>query len=881
MDIGVISQRNNEISKISILVCLLIISLSIVSAEEKTVFDRTITVGENISINNLLFRTAIDVSGETFVLNSDIFSIYVKNGTCDDKYNYEVCYVFSPSEFRSDPDKAQIKIIYDDCKKNYKLSSEYVCKTSVGDTCFTNEECITDKCVHNLCLERTPFCGDGYCDNREENICAKDCSDSSIVVSTIPYAVKVDTTKTWSSTNYEVTTDKDYVLSINKTNVLEGHYEFSINKLCSHVEKGEIVAKIGIDGTCFKLEENDKQRFEKSGTLYVALNDNIYLDNSGEFYLSINEYKKTVAKEKVRIDAIFSDTELGSKVYYLFDNDISTYWNNNQKETSEIILIFEKPIYIESFLFSFREVPDKISVYFDDGEEYKIFKDLDLSCENIDCKEDITLNKKTAIVGFKFYGMTEHKKGQQYFWKSIRELDIVSEFDYEYKYWSSLEDYKKEYGIVDKEPEPVQPKPAPTNTQTTQPKITNSTKSNNSSFNWTILLFIVSLALYIFHYRKKNYEELDNSQLYFYNYLYAFFGVSPAFINKKLTSIIQIIISWIMLFSGASIFMFLLVNGIFHYIIYQSIKKEDEKEEEENINRYHKAKNKYEEAKVELDTYEKTVNKTIQEINSKKSHLQQDKQKYDSLKKKLENEHREESKKKEEELKKLRQKYQTTKKEIDDEVLKEDKKTDQLKEYKKFISKYNLNEKVPVPEFVKKYYEVFGEDKSQLNYLAKHICNVLNTPNEDFMIKTVKELHIEIINSNRHIVVDLSEVDLMSGSEFEDFVCELLEKIGYTVKNHKKSRDGGVDITAFMDNKKTIIQAKKYNITNSVGVDAVRDVVANKETRNAHEMVVVTTSSKFSSDALVTAKKNGVHLWDRAKLKELMKKAKMLKNGKN
>jgi HJR/Mrr/RecB family endonuclease len=149
------------------------------------------------------------------------------------------------------------------------------------------------------------------------------------------------------------------------------------------------------------------------------------------------------------------------------------------------------------------------------------------------------------------------------------------------------------------------------------------------------------------------------------------------------------------------------------------------------------------------------------------------------------------------------------------------------------------------------------------------------------MQNEVKKAYAKMLNSKKYQFVDLSEVDLMDGHEFEDFLCKLYEKLGYKVTNHKKSRDQGVDLTLEKEGEKTIIQAKKYNLTTSVGIDAIKDVVANKETRHANKMMVITTSSKFSQDAHDMALKNNVILIDRVELKKLMKEANMLKNGKD
>jgi len=51
---------------------------------------------------------------------------------------------------------------------------------SNGESCSSNEECGSNKCVHSVCRESDPYCGDDYCDDGEDcSSCSSDCGECS------------------------------------------------------------------------------------------------------------------------------------------------------------------------------------------------------------------------------------------------------------------------------------------------------------------------------------------------------------------------------------------------------------------------------------------------------------------------------------------------------------------------------------------------------------------------------------------------------------------------------------------------------------------------------------------------------------------------------
>ena len=121
----------------------------------------------------------------------------------------------------------------------------------------------------------------------------------------------------------------------------------------------------------------------------------------------------------------------------------------------------------------------------------------------------------------------------------------------------------------------------------------------------------------------------------------------------------------------------------------------------------------------------------------------------------------------------------------------------------------------------------------------------------------------------------LFRVDRMKGDEFENFVKEIYELLGYRVTKTKKSGDQGIDLIVKKLFKKTGIQLKRYS--SAVGNSAVQEAVAGKKYYKL-DKVCVLTNQKFTKSAIALAKANGVTLLDRDDLKNLINKAK--KKGK-
>jgi len=110
-------------------------------------------------------------------------------------------------------------------------------------------------------------------------------------------------------------------------------------------------------------------------------------------------------------------------------------------------------------------------------------------------------------------------------------------------------------------------------------------------------------------------------------------------------------------------------------------------------------------------------------------------------------------------------------------------------------------------------------------------------------------------------LISLDDVDMMTGPEFELFICELYRRMGYSVNQTKLSGDQGIDVVAVKNGVRIGIQAKRYS--NAVTNKAVQEVVAGMNHYQLSKAIVVTNSS-FTSSAIELAQSNGVVLWDRS-----------------
>ena len=163
--------------------------------------------------------------------------------------------------------------------------------------------------------------------------------------------------------------------------------------------------------------------------------------------------------------------------------------------------------------------------------------------------------------------------------------------------------------------------------------------------------------------------------------------------------------------------------------------------------------------------------------------------------------------------------------------------------------------------------ESFNKEKEILISQLENLRNEINK----YLIKK-NDIILEINNLKNEKNTSIDYVDALEGLEFEEYVYNLLKKLGYkNVSKTPATGDFGIDILAEKDNIKYAIQCKNYN--NILSNKCVQEAFSGKQYYNCHVGVVV-TNNYFTNHAIQLANKNGILLWNRDKLIELIELSK-------
>ena len=114
----------------------------------------------------------------------------------------------------------------------------------------------------------------------------------------------------------------------------------------------------------------------------------------------------------------------------------------------------------------------------------------------------------------------------------------------------------------------------------------------------------------------------------------------------------------------------------------------------------------------------------------------------------------------------------------------------------------------------------------------------------------------------------ISDLDVLGGIEFEHFLVEIFEKMGYQCEVTKASGDFGADLILNKVGVRTVVQAKRYD--DKVSPKAIQEAVAAIRQYDANDAMVVTTNY-FTKGANKLADSNNVKLVDRDKIEEWLK----------
>lgn len=109
----------------------------------------------------------------------------------------------------------------------------------------------------------------------------------------------------------------------------------------------------------------------------------------------------------------------------------------------------------------------------------------------------------------------------------------------------------------------------------------------------------------------------------------------------------------------------------------------------------------------------------------------------------------------------------------------------------------------------------------------------------------------------------ITEIDLMSGIDFEQRLYFLFRNLGYKSELTAEGADFGADLIIERNGIRTVVQAKR--LAKPVGVSAIQQAVAAKGLYDC-ETAMVVTNSHFTTPAIRLAETNEVTLWERSDL---------------
>lgn len=96
----------------------------------------------------------------------------------------------------------------------------------------------------------------------------------------------------------------------------------------------------------------------------------------------------------------------------------------------------------------------------------------------------------------------------------------------------------------------------------------------------------------------------------------------------------------------------------------------------------------------------------------------------------------------------------------------------------------------------------------------------------------------------------LEKLESISPYEFEDLIGQLWERQGWETTVRRGSRDKGIDVVGQKNNKKALIQAKRFGQENKVSSGAVRNYATLYQQEEDADQVIIITTSSFTKPAL-------------------------------
>ena len=93
-----------------------------------------------------------------------------------------------------------------------------------------------------------------------------------------------------------------------------------------------------------------------------------------------------------------------------------------------------------------------------------------------------------------------------------------------------------------------------------------------------------------------------------------------------------------------------------------------------------------------------------------------------------------------------------------------------------------------------------------------------------FLCKKIKGIKKRKTEQELIKICTISQIDALSGTDFEIFLKNLFIAMGYSVELTKSSKDFGADLVIKKNKNRYIVQAKCYSHT--VGIKAVQEIIS-------------------------------------------------------
>ena len=142
------------------------------------------------------------------------------------------------------------------------------------------------------------------------------------------------------------------------------------------------------------------------------------------------------------------------------------------------------------------------------------------------------------------------------------------------------------------------------------------------------------------------------------------------------------------------------------------------------------------------------------------------------------------------------------------------------------------------------------ELETQISKENEPVTGQMQLPFSTGLLLIAREVSGSLVD---YFVQHPEEMKTMDRWRFEELIAGLFDAFGYEVELTKRTRDGGVDIIALKDaevSEKYLIQAKRPEPHNPIGVRCVREILGVKEIKRANKAILATTTY-FSKPAII------------------------------